>query len=62
MKVGMADSVSTREGSMSYSKAGKIKDFTPATTPSRGWQPVVHTVLISLCFGFVAAVILGLVP
>lgn len=47
---------------MSYSKAGKIKDFTPATTPSRAWQPVVHTVLISLCFGFVAAVILGLVP
>lgn len=59
---GRADEVSTREGSMSYSKAGKIKDFASSPAPSRSWQAVLHTIIISVCFGFVGAVILGIVP
>ncbi|MET0174140.1 hypothetical protein HRR99_13885 [Agrobacterium vaccinii] len=47
---------------MSYSKAGKIRDFTPSSAPTKGWQAIVHTALIGVCFAFVGAVILGLVP
>jgi len=51
-----------QEGAMSYSKAGKARDFTPSTAPHRGWQASIHTALVGICFAFVAAVIFGLVP
>ena len=51
-----------QEGSMSYSKAGKAKDFPSATGPYRGWQASLHTALVGICFAFVAAVVFGLVP
>ncbi|WP_200925569.1 hypothetical protein [Rhizobium sp. Leaf262] len=47
---------------MSYSKAGKIRDFTPSPAPVRGWQAALHTAIVGLCFAFVGAVIFGLVP
>lgn len=61
-KSGQTGSVSMREGSMSYSKVGKIRDFASTPAPSRSWQVVLHTILISACFGFVSAVVLGMVP
>ncbi len=39
---------------MSYSKAGKARDFTPSTAPHRGWQASIHTALVGICFAFVA--------
>ncbi len=47
---------------MSYSKAGKIRDFTPSRAQPNGWQATLHTAIVGLCFAFVAAVIFGLVP
>ncbi|WP_320201126.1 hypothetical protein RMR16_012790 [Agrobacterium sp. rho-13.3] len=47
---------------MSYSKAGKVKDFTPSSAPQRDWHVTLHTALVGICFAFVAAIILGLVP
>lgn len=47
---------------MSYSKAGKIRDFTPPSAPAKGWQATLHAALVGICFAFVGAVILGLVP
>jgi len=47
---------------MSYSKAGKIKDFTPSPAPSRSWQATIHTAIVGVSFAFVGAVVLGLVP
>lgn len=46
---------------MSYSRAGKIKDLTPSPTSAWSWQSVVHTAILGLCLGFVAAVICGAV-
>ncbi|XUY26600.1 hypothetical protein RMR21_013625 [Agrobacterium sp. rho-8.1] len=47
---------------MSYSKSGKIKDFTPSSAQPIGWQATLHTAIVGLCFAFVVAVIFGLVP
>lgn len=47
---------------MSYSKAGKIRDFTPSPAPTKGWKATLHTALVGICFAFVGAVILGIVP
>lgn len=44
---------------MSYSKAGKIKDFTPSPASVWNWKSAVHAVIAGLCFAFVAAVICG---
>jgi hypothetical protein len=53
---------STREGAMSYSKAGKVKDFSSSVAPKSGLSAALHTALVGVCFAFVAAVVLGLVP
>jgi len=47
---------------MSYSKAGKVKDFSPVVAPKSGLSAALHTAMVGVCFAFVAAVILGLVP
>jgi hypothetical protein len=47
---------------MSYSKAGKIRDFAPSSAAPKGWQVALHTVMVTVCFAFVGAVIFGLVP
>ncbi|OMP71131.1 hypothetical protein BV900_16025 [Agrobacterium tumefaciens] len=54
----------SREGSctMSYSKAGKARDFVSQPQSQRNWRDSVHAALVGVCVAFVAAVILGLVP
>ncbi|MES5046161.1 MULTISPECIES: hypothetical protein [Rhizobium] len=47
---------------MSYSKAGKVKDFVAQPQSPRNWRDSVHAALVGVCVAFVAAVILGLVP
>ncbi|SCX10305.1 hypothetical protein DSM25558_1356 [Agrobacterium sp. DSM 25558] len=47
---------------MSYSKAGKIRDFAPQAATPKSWQATFHTAMVALCFAFVGAVIFGLVP
>ncbi|MDS7598154.1 hypothetical protein [Agrobacterium tumefaciens] len=47
---------------MSYSRAGKAKDFVPHSQAQRSWRDTVHAALVGVCFAFVAAVIFGLVP
>ncbi|WP_164876648.1 hypothetical protein [Agrobacterium sp. RS6] len=47
---------------MSYSKAGKAKDFVSQPQSQRNWKDSVHAALVGVCVAFVAAVILGLVP
>lgn len=47
---------------MSYSKAGKAKDFTASPSTPHNWHATLHTALVVVCFAFVSAVILGFVP
>ena len=47
---------------MSYSKAGKVKEFSSTVAPKSGLSEALHAALVGVFFAFVAAVILGLVP
>ncbi|PZP52977.1 MAG: hypothetical protein DI595_05205 [Agrobacterium fabrum] len=51
-----------RERTMSYSKAGKVKDFVSQPQSPRNWRDSVHAALVGVCVAFVVAVIFGLVP